>query len=108
MDSLLAPGADGNYHTYFGKAEQGLFVHRVEEGRYLFRHQGSGHSLFFFLGESESAHRLLASISGKYDFCRDSTWVFKGLSEIHALLLLEGLTRAWLHRSWHYFYRACP
>jgi len=106
MDTILAPAVDGTYQTVFGREERGLFRQRLEERRYLFRHAASGLSLFHFVGEPNQAEKILRELSEAYDFHRDSTWVLKGQAEIHRLLAHLGLGREWLHRAWHYSYRA--
>ena len=102
MDSIFAPGIDGTYQQLYGSLDRGLFFHRLEQSRYLFRHAASGLSLFYFLGCDKSARDVLAKLAGAYNFHRDSTWVLKGQSEIHALLKDFGLRRRWLYRAWHY------
>lgn len=102
MDSIFAPGIDGTYQELYGYLDRGLFFHRLEQTRYLFRHAASGLSLFYFLGSEKAARDVLSGLAGAYNFHRDSTWVLKGQSEIHALLKKFGLRRRWLYRAWHY------
>lgn len=102
MDCILAPTVDGSYQKLFGRARGGLFFHRLERQRFLFRHQASGLSLFHFLGERNQAEWLQHFLIERYNFCRDSTWVLKGQGELHSLLTRSGLTRTWMQRSWHY------
>ena len=96
MDSILAPTSDGTFQWVFGHSTDGLFLHRLDKERFLFRHSGSGLSLFYFSGSFLQARELQKQIAARYNFCRDSTWVLKGQSEIHALLLDLGLSRRWL------------
>ena len=104
MDTILAPGTDGVYQELYGTTYKGLFVHRLEKGRFLFRHAGSGLSLFHFLGDVSALHELQSALADSYDFHRDSTWVLKGQAEIHRQLTVLGLRRRWLFRAWHYEY----
>lgn len=106
MDTILAPGIDGIYQELFGRTYKGLFVHRLEEGRFLFRHSASGLSLFHFLGTVTIVHELQGTLADSYDFHRDSTWVLKGQAEIHRRLMTLGLRRRWLFRAWHYEYQS--
>jgi hypothetical protein len=104
MDSILVPIADGTFQRVYGCVVAGLFLQRLENGRFLARHAASGLSLFHFLGPDTAARRLQLDLAGRYDFERDSTWVMKGQSEIHSILVETGLERRWLYRSWHYSY----
>lgn len=102
MDSIFAPGIDGTYQELFGRTVAGLFCQRLEKDRFLFRHEASGLSLFYFIGSEKQAGSVQTELAGNYDFHRDSTWVLKGQSEIHSLLRAMGLKRRWLFRAWHY------
>lgn len=102
MDSILAPTVDGTYQRVFGQQIKGLFLQRLESGRFLFRHAGSGLSLFYFLGTPRQATDLLQHLVERFDFQRDSVWVLKNQSEIHFLLRSFPLGRRWLFRAWHY------
>ena len=102
MDSILAPSSDGTFHTIFGKQNRGLFLQRLQEERFVFRHAASGLSLFYLLAQESQARLLLNLLSERYDFQRDSTWVLKSQGELHQQLLNLGLGRTWCHRAWHY------
>lgn len=102
MDSILAPSSDGSFHSIFGKQNRGLFLQRLQEERFVFRHAASGLSLFYFLGPEPSAQLILCLLSEHYDFQRDSTWVLKSQGELHQHLTGLGLSRVWVHRAWHY------
>jgi hypothetical protein len=104
MDSILAPNVDGTYTTVFGRDKKGLFLQRLDDGVYLFRHTSSGLALFYFKGERDEAGEVLASVSESYDFLRDSTWVLKGQTDLQHILLAFGLERSWFRRAWHYHF----
>ena len=108
MDSISAPTPEGTYQTVFGRACNGLFLQRLgrveaDMERFCFRHEGSGLSLFYFLGSESSARQVLERLSELYDFQRDSSWVLKTQSEINRHLQVSlRLSRRWLYRAWHY------
>lgn len=102
MDTILASSADGTFQTIYGWNRKGLFLQRVAQERYLFRHTGSGLSLFHFIGSHDCAIRLHQEFSEAYDFLRDSTWVLKGQGELQRMLAQSGLKKRWFNRTWHY------
>lgn len=102
MNRILAPDESGHFGYIYGQEHAGLFLQTLSTNRAVFRHSRSGQILFFHLGSSEQRSALLARLPSHYNFERDSTWVLKGLGQIHDLLVELGMKRRWHERAWHY------